>query len=183
MADDLEDTVDRAIPHFHMREVKNNYRSKSEGRPVYENREYVEIIVPGNATERPCMPVRQEHRERWPEAYRKFQANIEQRAEGTPLEEWSHLRGDPARIKGLKDADITTVDQLADLPDSFASSVGPDFQSLKKKAQQFLNTAEDASEEIRSLRERIESLESENEELKKNQKKKPGRPKKQAETA
>ena len=91
MADEIEDTVDRAIAHFHLREVKNNYRSKQEGRPVYENREYIEIIVPGNTTERPCMPVRPDHIDRFPEAYRKFQANLEQKAEGTPIEEWPFL--------------------------------------------------------------------------------------------
>lgn len=180
MADELEDRADRVIPNFHYKAVKNNYRSKQEGRPVYENREYIEMIVPGNATERPCMPVREEHKERFPDAYRRFKEKQEQQIDGTPLEQWPVM--DPARVSSLKDVDIYTVDQVANLPDSFASSVGPDFNELKKQAQRFLSVAESTANEERleSMEAELQRLREENEELRQNQKKKPGRKKKVA---
>lgn len=181
--DEIETTKDNVIPNFHLRPVKNNFRSKQEGRPIWENREYVEMLIPGNTTERPCMPVRQEHKDRWPDQYDRFIKKQEQGFDGTPLEQWPIM--DPARVSALKDSNIYTVDQLAQLPDGQGKSVGPDFHELKQKAQKFLGAAENSAndQKIEDLQARLEALEAENAELRQNQKKKPGRPKKQAETA
>jgi hypothetical protein len=90
---------------------------------------------------------------------------------------------DPAQISALKDVHIYTVDQLAQLPDSHGKSVGPNFQELKQAAQRFLKLAQGSVDlnRVDDLENRIAELEAENEELRKNQKKKPGpKPKREA---
>lgn len=169
---------DNVIPHFHMKAVYLKNKSEQAGRPIYEDREYVQILIPGNKTEMPDIPVNDQHKERWPDQYKRFKSKQEQVNEGTPLEEWPQMT--PARVSALKDSNIFTVEQLANVPDSQAKSVGPDFQTLKKKAQGYLDSADGsvAHEKVEQLQERIRELEAENEELRKNQKKKPGRPRK-----
>lgn len=177
MADADRDDV---IPHFHMKAVYLKNKSEKAGRPIYEDREYVQILIPGNKTEMPVIPVNEQHKERWPDQYRRFKDKQEQVNEGTPLEQWPQMT--PARVSALKDCHIFTVEQLANVPDSQAKSVGPDFQTLKKKAKAYLDSADGsvAHEQVEQLEERIKVLEAENEELRKNQKKKPGRPRKKA---
>lgn len=174
---------DNVIPHFHLKPVHLKKKSEEAGRPIYEDREYVQILIPGNMTERPDQPVNNQHIERWPDQYRRFKEKQQQVHEGTPLEEWPQMT--PARVSSLKDANIFTVEQLANLPDSQAKSVGPDFQTMKHKAKGYLESAEESvsRERLSQLEARIRELEAENEELRKNQKKRPGRKKKTASEA
>lgn len=170
-----EEDRDDVIPSFHLKAVYLKKKSEEAGRPIYEDREYVQILIPGNKTEMPDVPVNEQHKERWPEQYKRFKAKQQQVHEGTPLEQWPQMT--PARVSALKDSNIFTVEQLSSLPDSQANAVGPDFQTMKAKAKAYLDSADGAAshERVEQLESRIRELEAENVELKKNQKKKPGR--------
>lgn len=175
MSDEIEESRDRVIPMFHMQAVQNRYRTKVEGRPIYEDKEYVQILIPGNKCDIIDRPVQDKDIERWPEQYRRFKERKEQAVEGTPLEAWPEMT--PARIAALKDAHVQTVDQLANLPDSAKSTIGPDFHMLKQKAKRFLEGAEASSlqEQIEVLQQQIRVLQEENRDLAANQRKRPGR--------
>lgn len=161
---------DSCIPNFHYQEIHNEERSEKEGKTVFEAVEFVEIIIPGNARERPIFKVTDEYRERWPKQYERFLKKQEQRLdEGLPLEEWSQITRTMAA--GLKHDKVFTVEQLAGLPDANLMTMGPGMLDLKYKAQKYLEaqTGEAAINKIINENlekdKRIETLESKVDEL------------------
>ncbi|WP_395443572.1 hypothetical protein [Caulobacter sp. UC70_42] len=113
--DAAADKGDNARPRFYSKPVKNNFRSESEGRPVFEDKEFVEILVPGDRKTVVDTLVKDEHKRRWPREYAAFKAGQEVPVEGTPLEEWPQITR--SQVEELKFAHIRTVEQLASLPD------------------------------------------------------------------
>ncbi len=114
---------------FYWREVHNEQRSTAEGRPIYESKEYVRIIAPGDKTKNWDRPVRKRadgstpsDPERWPRQWQAFQNQEKQVLEGTPLEEWPQItRADAASLKAMN---IHTIEQLAALGDNGINWLG-----------------------------------------------------------
>lgn len=161
---------DTCIPNFHYQVIQNVERTAKEGQPVFEEVEMVEIIIPGNDRERPCFRVTQEYKDRWPEQYKRFKEKLEKKMEdGYYLEEWPQITRSLAAT--LKHHHITTVEQLAQIPDSNLMNIGPGMLDLKYKAQKFVETMKDdvavqkMAEELKQRDKKIELLESKLEEL------------------
>ena len=74
------------FPRFYMRPVQNKFKSKEEGRAIFEDIEYVEVIIAGDKNNKPHFKVTDEHKQRWPKQYEKFKAGQEQIPDGTRLE-------------------------------------------------------------------------------------------------
>jgi hypothetical protein len=129
---------DNCIPRFHVKPVKNEFKSGQAGHDVFDEIEYVEIIVPGQKNQIVDERVKNEHRQRWPNQYAAFKANLEPPLEGTPLKEWPAISA--SRVAELQSANIKTVEQLANLADQFLTK----FQgghSLREKARLWLEQA------------------------------------------
>lgn len=157
-------------PVFKLVPVENKAKSRESGRPIYEEREYVEIIIPGSRNERPVRKVQEADKDRWPREYAAFQRNHEQTQEGTPLEQWPRMTR--SRVYELKAVGVFSVEDLAALSDQNLANIGPDARELRDNAKAFLGSDPG---EVQELRARIEELEAENAELRRNQKAKPGR--------
>lgn len=127
---------DTAVPRFFLDKALNPFKSQEAGHPVYDEVEKVDIIIPGQnqsiATER----IKDHHRERWPNAYAAWKKGLEIATEGSPLEMWPPLT--PAQVANLKVLNITTVEQLAQLPDSALSKIGMGARDLQIKAKAWL---------------------------------------------
>ena len=177
----MADEKDGTHPLFYMRAVENKARSREEGRPIYEDVPYVKILMPGSK-DYPDRKVRDEDKQRWPRAWAAFESGQENAQGGTPLERWNGLSS--ARLAELQALNIHTVDQLAEVPDGSLNKLGPDGRKLRDQAQAFIQSAgvsEEMAERVKNLEARIRDLEAENEELRKNQKAKPGpKPKEEA---
>lgn len=137
--------------------VKNNFLSEREGRPIYDDALYVEIITPGqkNATasyeiERVYAPEAGMPTYRHPkyaelsEILEAFKRNDEGGASlaGTPLKEWPEISRSMAA--SLRDGGVFTVEALAALPDTRIGVVGPDGRTWRTKAQVWLESVKDA---------------------------------------
>jgi len=134
---------DITIPRFYMRPVKNEFRTKLEGRPIFDDVEYVEIVIPGQKStvdER----VKDEHRQRWPDRYRAFKDNQEAPEHGTPLSEWPGVtRG---QVEELSYFHIRTVETLAALDDAALSRAIPmGGFAIRDKARRYLDAAKGAA--------------------------------------
>lgn len=176
-------------PVFKLVQIENKAKSREAGRPIFEDREYVEIIIPGSKNERPVRPVREQDKERWPDEYRRFKEGQEEAQDGTPLEQWPRMTR--SRVYELKAVGVFSVEDLAALTDANLSNIGPDGRELREAAQAFMQAddgeemrqrvaqAEQAQQQLEKL---VAELRADNEELRKNQKKKPG-PKTQTEAA
>ncbi|RAK51198.1 hypothetical protein [Phenylobacterium soli] len=147
---------DLSRPRFYMRAVQNNFKSNLEGRPIFDEVEFVEIHVPGDRGTISDRPVNASDKARWPREYAAFKANEEIPEEGTPIGEWPAINRSQA--EELKHAKVRTVEQLAALPDEALMRVVPmGGFSLRDKARRFLEAAASTAP--------MEKLSAENDEL------------------
>src|SRR5262245_60655796 len=106
------------IARFKTEAVKLEFASAQAGRPIYEDRELVESIVPGTRGSVAYEPVRDEHKERWPKQYEAFRAGKEAPLEGTPLSQWPSSKMTRARVEELAYFHIRTVEDYAAVHDN-----------------------------------------------------------------
>lgn len=147
---------DRAIPRFFIKPMKNNFRSQAEGREIWEDKEYVEIIVPGETKNIAERAVRDEDRDRWPSQYARFKESREAPETGTPLEEWAAVSA--SMVMELKSHRIRTVEHVAGLSDSqLAKCIPMGGHALRERAQRFIDQAS-AEQPIAELTQQVETL-------------------------
>jgi hypothetical protein len=141
----------------------NTTRSAEEGRPIYVDTPYIQIMTPGNKDSIVIRPATEMDKARFAEHYRKYQAREDQDAvEGTLLEEWPAISR--SQVEELKFLNIRTVEQLANLSDSNGQHI-MGVNMLKQKAVKFLDEAkggalQEAQEMIRQLSARLAALEA-----------------------
>ena len=132
------DKHDNARPRFYTKPVQNNFKSETEGRAVFEDKEFVEILVPGDRKTVVDTLVKEEHRRRWPQAYAAFKAGLETPLQGTPLEEWPAITR--SQVEELRFAHVRTVEQLAGLGDDALNRTVPmGGFPLREKAKRWLD--------------------------------------------
>lgn len=131
------------VPRFFIKAWKNQHKSALEGRDIYEDREYVEVLTLGDNKCIPVFQVKDEHKARWPKQYQAFKNGLVYAPEGTPLEKWT-LCG-PAEVEHLKHFNIRTVEQLAAIGDNVLSNLGMGSRALREKAIVWLAQARDNS--------------------------------------
>src|SRR4249920_2046793 len=95
---------------FTMQAVKNGFRSEQEGRPIFDDVPHIRIHVPGDKTSVVERPVTDEDKQRFAAQWEKFQKNMEQAPEGTPLEQWPQLT--ISQVHEFKALNVLTVEQL-----------------------------------------------------------------------
>jgi len=115
--------ADNVIPRFYLKPEKSIFKSEREGKPVFEDREMVEIRVPGDRKTEVHSYVKEEHKRRWPQYYAAFKAQQEAPTEGTPLAEWPKVTR--SQVEELGFFHIKTVEQLANLSDDQLSKCLP----------------------------------------------------------
>ena len=131
--------------------------SIEQGRPIYRDREYVEIIVPGDKTTSVFRPVRDLDKGRFARQYQAFKSNEVQTNFGTPLEAWPGITR--AQCEELKFFKIYTVEQLSGMPDSIASRF-MGMNQLRTRAKDFLEASK-GTVQLEQFRKAIEDRDSE----------------------
>lgn len=112
----------------------------------------------------------------WLEAYRKkFAVWLETKEvpeDGTPVLGWPAIS--PSQSKALLDANVRTLEELAQANESTLTAIGMGARALKSKAQAWLDTAEStgkSAEELDTLRQSNDTLTKQVETLTKNMEK------------
>jgi hypothetical protein len=140
---------------FYMFPQKNEAKSASAGRPIFEDTEFVEIFAAGNSTNIVRRPARAMDKDRFRRQYEAFKAGTEDQLQGTPLHEVPWITR--SQVEELAYLRIRTLEQLANVSDAACGKhVG--LYDLKSKATKALAAAEGAAP--------ITELTKENEELK-----------------
>lgn len=127
-------------PRFHTAEVEDRTASEIQGRPIFRTVERVEIFMPGNPLTRPVAEVTEEHKQTWPEEYKRFKDGMEMSVTGTPLEEWPRLKR--AMVLELKALGFLTVEHVAAMDDLAVQRIGMGGMGLRNLAKAFLDEAE-----------------------------------------
>lgn len=123
--------------------VKNDYKSETEGRVVYDHYYIVELQWPGDNTKTykyrfPITQKTNEYIERFPRQWEAFKNSTEQLPDGTPIEMWAPM--DKKRVFELKANKIHTVEQISALTDANGpQALGLEWRKMRDQAQAYLN--------------------------------------------
>lgn len=124
------------IAHFYYHPVLNNALTAQKGTEIYEDKEYILIISPGQRLSEIRRKALDIDKINYAKQYAAFKAGRAQPIIGTPL---AMLPGvTPARVRELEYLNIRTVQHLLDIPDSVLPKVGPDARQLQVQARAFL---------------------------------------------
>lgn len=148
---------------FYSDAILNQQKSESEGRPIYDQCEMVEILFAGDNTKTKvgrATDGNPPYYLRFPKQYEAFKQQLEVVQDGTPIEHWPPIT--KAQAMELKGMNIHTVEMLAATPDVNLKWMGA--RQLRENAKAWLNEAEAGKETIK-LRNEIEELRSQLEAL------------------
>lgn len=164
---------EQLLVKFFLKARPDKAATEKEGRPMFKEVEYIDIKVAGNSTAGACRPARQGDIDRFPRHYQAFKNRVAPPESGTPLAQWGLLSTD--LVAQFSFMNIKTVEQLANLSDTYASQImgGGNF---KRKAADFLVYTKDQKqladkfeltrenkelkETVQTLTERLDKLES-----------------------
>lgn len=125
---------------FHTQPLQNKKASAEEGRPIFDDREYISIMVPGDKCSIIDRPASDQDKQRFPKHYAAFASNEETQVQGTPLEQWPQLTR--SQVEEMRYFNVRTVEQLAGMADTQTQQFRG-MNTLRTKAQQFLEAAKD----------------------------------------
>jgi hypothetical protein len=132
-----------ALAEFYVEAVRQEFRSKQEGRPIFEDREFVRIIIPGDRRSMAVEPVNDEHKARWAAQYEAFKEGREMPLEGTPLSQWTPISR--SAVEEFAYFHIRTVEDLAAVNDLQLQQLGMGSRDLRQKAKLFLEVAKNGT--------------------------------------
>ncbi len=131
--------------------VENKSKTKAEGRPIYEDREFIRIKFPGDKQRVHVAPANEGYRrdpntnewvtyaQEFPKHYQAFKDNVEYHGEGTPLAEVPFLTD--SKRKELRALNIYTAETLAGLDGAQLEKLGMGGRELKNQATAWLDKA------------------------------------------
>lgn len=128
--------ADKALlVRFYVKSVQNIAETEAKGRPVFREKEYIEIRYAGNRSDAIARPASEKDKARFPRHYEAFKQRVEMPEEGTPLSEWPVVSRSQA--EELAFYNIKTVEQLAACSSQNGSKF-MGFNTLQEKAKKFL---------------------------------------------
>lgn len=147
----FRDPDEALVALFRHHAVKNETKSATEGRPIYDDMEIVEIRFPGSRSVSvfPAMAfshwnnnphtgeqTKVTYAERFPRQYRQFKEQAAQTKTGTPLAHAPFLT--EARRAELRALNIYTVEALAHVDGQELKNLGQGGRDLKNNAQEYI---------------------------------------------
>jgi len=129
----------RLLVVFSVRPHPNREQSALQGRPIYDEKDYITIMVPGDKDSVIERLATEQDKNRFGVQYAAFQRkHSQEHVSGTPLRAVSFISS--AQIKELEYFNVYTVEQLAELSDGNAQKF-MGIQNLKLLAKDFLKAA------------------------------------------
>ena len=137
----------RLAVRFESKPRKNDFASEREGRPIYEDIDYITIFVPGDSTLTVVSEVREDHKARFPIQWAHYQNKHKDdpRNIGTPISQWPLVS--PAMAEELRAMKFFTVESIATASDAQLSNLGMKAGMnplvFRSRAQNYLKVASD----------------------------------------
>lgn len=147
----LRDPDDALVVLFKHEAVKNENKTLAEGRPVHDDREMVEIRIPGSKDVKIFPALARSHwnnnpytgeltavtyAERFARQYAQFKAKLAQTKSGTPLDFAPFLT--EGQRASLRAQNIYTVEQLAAIDGQELKNLGPGGREFKNGAEAYI---------------------------------------------
>lgn len=164
----------RLAVNFYKKAVENPVKTEMEGRPIYEDRIFVRILVPGDNLSIIDTYAHEDHKKRFPVQWAHFmnKQGDDESISGTPLSQWPLISTTQAEeLRGMK---FYTVEQVATASDQQITRIGMltgmSPYTFRDKAKSFLNLAQESAEkdkrdaEIKALQEQNAKIKAESDE-------------------
>jgi hypothetical protein len=146
---------------FRKEPVHMEFLSTEAGRPIYEDRDFIKLYVPGDKTKVVDRPVKLEvwgdvpsDPQRFPRQWEAFKSGNAAAMTGTPLTEWPLITG--AQRAMLAAANIHTLEQLAAVHDGALDGLGHGGRMLRDQAVARLASAQDDAFQTKMVAENSE---------------------------
>ena len=153
---------------FYRQLWQNHTKSIEEGRPIFEERDFIKIAVPGNNTLLIDTLAEEHYIQRFPDHYKRYKEAMSNEAvvNGTPLAHWPLVTRTAAeKLRFLK---FETVEQIAGADDyqlnAIGMSVGMSPFEFKKLAQAYLESSKSTADVAKRNAE-LELLRADNDDL------------------
>lgn len=137
---------------FYKKAILNKFKSKQEGRQVFEDIDYISILIPGDNTTKIDKKVTEDEKKRFSVLWDRYQQKQSTIQNGTALGLLPGLS--PAQIENLRAYHIDTVEQLAGLGEKAIQKI-PHSRALVADAAKFL----EGQKYTTKLEDRIKELE------------------------
>ena len=137
------------LVRFFIKPFKDGAESMKQGRPVFKDKEYVEIRIPGKR-DAICRPASSVDIARFQKHYDAYKSRTTgELEEGTPLAEWPAISR--SQVEELSFFNVRTVEQLVAMSDQNASRF-QGIHSLQRNAKEWLEIAKEgaAAAELKS---------------------------------
>lgn len=157
-------TTSKNYGAFYREWIRNNFKSKAEGREVGEYHDFILIISPGQTKTEVRTKVTEEHKKEFPEQWKAYQEGKEQISTGTPIEMLPGLERN--RALSLKAMYIMTIEQMAQCSDIGLQKVGMGSRELKDRAIKYLEGTKGAEALLAKAYSTVAQLQAENMEMK-----------------
>ncbi len=133
----------KLLPKFYIAPQKNQAKTLKEGRPIYDDVEFIELRIPGNVKDVFVEKVNQKWIEEYPVEYKHWKATQKQLISGTPLSQYPKMTR--SRVMELNALGIMTLEQFAGLTDSQMQGAGMGTRAEIAQVKAFLQAAADTA--------------------------------------
>jgi hypothetical protein len=170
----IRDPDDALVVLFKYLAVKNPAETLAQGRPIFDDKEHVQIMA-GGMKDVKVFPAhefcrwvvdpytgeqrKQTYAERFKRQYQQFKAEASQTKQGTPLDHAPFLS--EGRRSELRAQNIYTVEQLALIEGAELKNLGPGGRDLKNQAVDFIEQAKSGAPNLQ-LQAELEALKARN---------------------
>ena len=171
---DINNADNRLAVKFYTKEVQNPVKTIEQNRPIFEEKVFIKIAVPGDQYSEIDTYAHDEHKQRFPIQWASFlnRQGEEQNYSGTSLKEWPLITKSQAEeLRGLK---FHTVESIAMATDQAIQKIGMlagmSPYTFREKAQSFIKMAKEGADvnareaELNALREENAKIKAEAEE-------------------
>jgi len=166
---DISNPDSRLAVKFYKRPVKLENESIAQGRPIFQEFDFIKILVPGDALTEIDTYVSEGHKTRFPIQWANYmnRQGSEIGFSGTPITEWPQISVSQAEeLKGIK---FHTVESIAHASDQQLQKIGMiagmSPHNFRERAKTFLNLASESAD-ISKREEEITQLREENAKIK-----------------
>lgn len=135
---------------FYLHYKPNRAESEKEGRPIFEDVEFIEVI--NFAGEKTPRAIEERDIRAYPDHYAAFKATLSAPVSGTHLAEWCLMT--PGKLKELEHFGCRTVEQVAALSDEIQDKF-PKLKEWVRRATNWLTASKVKQAEVVTLKEQL----------------------------
>lgn len=151
----------KLVVAFYKNAVKNNFKSMQEGRPIFEDKDFIKIIIPGSRDVTEAR-VTEQYKERFPRQWAAYQNKQQVKIEGTPLSELTWMGR--SMVAEFAACNVNTVEQLVGMSDVDGGKF-MGWNQIKQRCERYLQAAKGEAPAL-VMEKQVADLSKENETLK-----------------